>query len=100
MTPPCPSSAADSYSLHAFTSKKEKARPDDEGIGSALRAVEGTIGEPLAVPKTESELRSEAARLLSQLGASKGGKARAAALSQKRRTQIEKKAAQTRWSKL
>jgi hypothetical protein len=80
-------------------SKKKKSRPDDEGIGSALRAVEATIGETLAAPKTERELRSQAARLLSQLGASKGGKARAAVLSKKRRTQIAKHAAKTRWGK-
>lgn len=72
---------------------------DDEGIGSALRAVEETIGEPLAPQKSEKKLRSEAARLLSQIGASKGGKARAASLSKKRRAEIAKRAAAARWSR-
>jgi hypothetical protein len=42
---------------------------------------------------------SEAARLLSARGASKGGKARAAALSPARRKEIARKGAQVRWSK-
>lgn len=42
---------------------------------------------------------SEAARLLSKLGASKGGKARAAKLSPRRKKAIAQKAAIARWSK-
>jgi len=42
---------------------------------------------------------SEAARLLSKLGASKGGKARAAKLTAKRKKAIAQKAALARWSK-
>jgi hypothetical protein len=39
------------------------------------------------------------AQALSALGASKGGKARAAKLSRKRRQEIAKRAALSRWSK-
>lgn len=39
------------------------------------------------------------AQALSKLGASKGGRARAKNLSAKRRTEIAKKAAQSRWKK-
>jgi hypothetical protein len=42
---------------------------------------------------------SDAARYLSSLGASKGGKARAAKLTPKRRKEIAQKAAKTRWGK-
>jgi hypothetical protein len=42
---------------------------------------------------------SEAARVLGKLGASKGGKARAKALSPERRQEIARKAVQTRWEK-
>jgi hypothetical protein len=38
-------------------------------------------------------------RALSRLGASKGGKARAAALSPRRRRQIARQAARARWEK-
>jgi hypothetical protein len=40
-----------------------------------------------------------AAAMLGRLGGLKGGKARAAKLSKKRRSEIAKKAASTRWSK-
>jgi len=42
---------------------------------------------------------SAAARALSKLGASKGGKARAESLSKTRRREIAQKAAKKRWSK-
>ena len=43
---------------------------------------------------------SEAARTMAQVGASKGGKARAAALSPERRTEIARKAAAARWGRV
>lgn len=46
----------------------------------------------------ENEL-SEAAKLLSKRGASKGGKARAEVLTSEERREIARKAAQTRWAK-
>ena len=42
---------------------------------------------------------SKAASILSSLGASKGGKARAASLTPEQRSEIAEKAATTRWSK-
>lgn len=47
---------------------------------------------------TKSE-KSEHARALSELGASKGGKARAAALSPEQRQEIARKAAEKRWGR-
>jgi len=47
--------------------------------------------------KDEQEEVRKAARLLSQLGASKGGQARAAGLTPERRSQIARNAARTRW---
>lgn len=45
------------------------------------------------------DTRNPAAVALGKLGASKGGKARAAKLTKKRRVEIAKKAAKNRWSK-
>jgi hypothetical protein len=44
-----------------------------------------------------SDPTTEAARLLSVLGASKGGKARAASLTPERRREIGQNAARARW---
>lgn len=57
-----------------------------------MRAVEHAIGEPL-VPKP----KNKHAQALSKLGASKGGQARAAKLTAKKRSAIAKKAAAARW---
>lgn len=48
-------------------------------------------------PPEEPDTRNPAAVALSKLGASKGGKARKAALSKKHRVAIAKKAAKARW---
>jgi beta-lactamase class A len=47
--------------------------------------------------KHEDEQASEAMRAISQIGAPKGGRARAEKLSPARRRQIAQKAARTRW---
>lgn len=86
---------------------KGKGRSDDEGVGSALRVVEQAIGGKLASKVVEAVAeeakaqpgKNPAAVALSRLGASKGGKARAAKLSAKRRKEIAQKAAQKRWGK-
>jgi len=67
----------------------ERADP----VQNALRVVEEAIGEVL---KPE-EGKNPHAQALSALGASKGGKARAATLSKEKRKAIAKKAAQARW---
>ena len=66
--------------------------PEDQGIASALKSVEKLIGGEL-VPKA----KNKHAQALSKLGASKGGQARAASLSAKKRSAIAKKAAAARW---
>ena len=49
--------------------------------------------------KSKSIKKNPAAVALGKLGASKGGKARAAKLSQKERSRIGKLAIETRWAK-
>jgi hypothetical protein len=76
-------------------------RPRDPNL-LARSVVEELIGEkmdgsPLDEPKPDT--RNPAAVALSKLGASKGGKARAAALSDRKRKAIAKKAAAARWGK-
>ncbi len=59
---------------------------------------EKLTGEPLDQPEQpKPDTRNPAAVALSKLGASKGGKARAAKLSAKDRKRIAAKAANTRW---
>ena len=48
--------------------------------------------------KIEPPKKNPHAQALSRLGASKGGQARAKRLSAKKRSQIAKKAAKTRWA--
>ena len=48
---------------------------------------------------TEIPVKNEAAVALGRLGGLKGGKARAEALTPKKRSEIAKKAAQARWNK-
>ncbi len=45
------------------------------------------------------EEKSEAARLLGKLGGAKGGKARAANMTAKERSEAARKAARARWAK-
>jgi hypothetical protein len=76
-------------------------RPRDPNL-LARSVMEDLIGEkldgsPLAEPKEDT--RNPAAVALSKLGASKGGKARAAKLSDRKRKQIAKKAAAARWKR-
>ena len=73
--------------------KPNRKRPSDPNqlAHSVLQDVIG-ISEP-------QPAKNPAAVALGKLGASKGGKARAAALSKKRRRQIAQAAASVRWSK-
>jgi hypothetical protein len=61
--------------------------------------MEDLIGETMEGKPLPEDTRNPAAVALSKLGASKGGKARAAALSERKRKAIAKKAAQARWGK-
>ena len=76
-------------------------RPRDPNL-LARSVVEDLIGEkmdgsPLARPPEDT--RNPAAVALSKLGASKGGIARAMALSDRKRKAIAKKAAAARWKR-
>jgi len=64
-------------------------------VQNALRLVEEATGDVLK----PAEGKNPHAQALSALGASKGGKARAANLSPKKRREIAKKAALKRWAK-
>ena len=64
----------------------------------AMFIVEQTIGEKMDGSPLPVDKRNQAAVALSALGASKGGKARAAKLSDAKRKQIAKDAAAARWA--
>ena len=72
-------------------------RPRDTNQLAWAIVQEATGQTPKAVEKPDT--RNLAAVALSKLGASKGGLARAAALSPARRKAIAKKAVAARWSK-
>ena len=76
---------------------RARKRPRDPNRLAYQIVQEATRQAPTvaALPDT----RNPAAVALAQLGASKGGKARAAALTPARRSAIAKKAARSRWSK-
>jgi hypothetical protein len=73
---------------------------DRDFFVSARRIVESAIGEQMdGAPLPDPDAgKNPAAIALSKLGASKGGKARAAKLSPQKRKQIAKNAAKKRWS--
>jgi hypothetical protein len=64
----------------------------------AWQIVQEATGQVAATPAV-ADTRNAAAVALSKLGAAKGGKARAANLSSKRRKEIAKRAARARWKK-
>jgi hypothetical protein len=82
-------------------SRASKNRPRDSNL-LARSVVEDLIGEkmdgtPLEKKPAERK-KNPAAVALSKLGASKGGRARAEALSARKRKMIAKKAAEARWA--
>jgi len=67
---------------------------------TAFRTIQIATGQiPNDAAPEPPRQKNPAAVALGKLGASKGGKARAEALSAKRRKEIAKRAAQVRWSK-
>lgn len=85
------------------TRASKPKRPRDPNL-LARSVMEDLIGEkmdgtPLIKPIEPPDTRNPAAVALSKLGASKGGKARAAKLSDRKRKQIAKLAAEARWGK-
>jgi hypothetical protein len=72
------------------------SKPPRDANELAKYILDVTTGEE---DKIEPPPKNPAAVALGKLGASKGGKARAENLSAKKRSQIAKKAAKTRWKK-
>jgi len=72
---------------------------DHDSATIAKRVVEQAIGEQMnGEPLPDKDAgKNPAAVALGRLGGAKGGKARAEALSPKRRSAIAKKAAKARW---
>ena len=79
---------------------KREGTPHDFTV-VARRVVEQAIGEHLNGTPLENPNvgKNPAAVALGKLGGAKGGKARAAKLSARRREQIAKQAARARWAK-
>jgi hypothetical protein len=78
--------------------RASKKRPTDANQ-LAKMIVDMSTGEIPKEDKPPEREKNPAAVALGKLGASKGGKARAAKLSAKKRKEIAKKAAAARWSK-
>jgi hypothetical protein len=78
-----------------------KPKPRDRDFATVARnVVEHAIGERMdgsPLPEEPPDTRNPAAVALSKLGASKGEKARAGALSAAKRKAIARKAAKARW---
>ncbi len=79
------------------STKKTKRRSGDVNV-TAFDIVADLTSEDKPAGDDEPE-KNHAAVALGRLGGKKGGKARAAKLSAKRRKTIAKKAAKVRWSK-
>lgn len=96
-----PKSQGTLYTVDAMPSRasKLKSRPRDVNL-LARSVVEDLIGERFdgsPLPSEPERTKNPAAVALSKLGAAKGGRARAEALSARRRKAIAKKAADARW---
>lgn len=76
--------------------KKAKRPRDTNQLAKAILDI--ATGESEDIPKTETG-KNAAAVALGRLGGLKGGKARAKALTAKKRAEIAKKAAAVRWKK-
>jgi hypothetical protein len=82
--------------------KRSSKKPPSDVSLIAHSIIERVTGAPLIPPKEEPKPTKEknpAAVALGRLGGLKGGKARAEKLSAKKRSEIAKKAAKTRWGK-
>lgn len=80
----------------AKRSSKKTRLPDPNQL--AFRIVQAVTGEPPAA-EAPAEEKNPAAVALGKLGGKVGGAARAKALSKKRRVEIARKAAASRWKK-
>ena len=75
-----------------------RARLPRDANQRAFAVVQQATGQAPVEPE-KPDTRNQAAVALAKLGASKGGKARAAALSPARRSAIARKAVEARWNK-
>jgi hypothetical protein len=82
--------------MRGMQNRSSKKMPRDMNQLAKAIVVAATTDGP--VPMTEDG-KNAAAVALGRLGGKKGGPARAAKLSKKRRTTIAKKAAEARWKK-
>jgi len=78
---------------------RSKMRPKDPNQLAHQIMLESTGQSPKHEPKPRDPTKNPNAVALGRLGGLKGGAARAAALSPKKRSQIAAKAAQARWGK-
>ena len=81
-------------------SSKRKPDPDanQTAFAAVQRVIEQTEGQPApAATPAKPKKKNPAAVTLGRLGGLKGGKARAESLSKRRRVEIAKKAAASRW---
>ena len=76
-----------------------RSSKDHDFMAVARHVVEQAIGEHMDVTPLEKPPKNPAAVALGKLGGAKGGAARAAALSPRKRSAIAKKAAAARWGK-
>lgn len=77
------------------SSKRSKAKPDANEVAHGITAyLSGDAPKPEKPPE---RVKNPAAVALGKLGGAKGGPARAAKLSPKKRAEIAKKAAKARW---
>jgi len=91
--------SADAASIMPKRSSTRLKHPDINQLAKSL--VDQAINEAPAEaqPDAPSETKNPAAVALGRLGGLKGGKARAAKLTAKKRSEIAKKAAAARWRK-
>jgi hypothetical protein len=80
------------------TDSRRKKRPRDPNQ-RAFQIVQEATGQSASEALEPPDTRNPAAVALSKLGASKGGQARAARLTPKKRKQIAAEAAKARWAK-
>lgn len=83
-------------------SSTPRRRQSSDPILTAARIFQEVTGEPDGVPaknKPPAREKNPAAVALGKLGGAKGGKARAAKLSARKRIQIARQGARARWKK-
>jgi len=83
------------------SSKPKRKGTEHDFTTIARRVVEQAIGEKLDGSPLDDPLKGKnpAAVALGKLGGAKGGKVRAERLSARRRSEIARKAAKSRWSR-